>query len=212
MGRKPDLSLQKKTEILTLLKNSDYSFSQIAEISGVGRRSVARIAQREKENIAIGANNRSKCGSKKKTSARLERSIIRTVKKNRSASLREIKEKLEDQGLQISSRTLRRRIVDHGFRCRRPTKKPILDNRKQKKRRSFVRSYENFSLDDWKKVITCIEPSKLPKYNLILNKLINKKNILQKRFFSLTKARCMFWVHQQNWFEETKMKHLTQAA
>ena len=132
MTRKADLTVTKKSEILLLIKTGNHSYLDIAAMVGVSRRSVADVARLNKENIPVEHNDRQKCGRRRKTTERMERIITRIIKETRLESTNSIKMKLTDQGINISRRTLQRRFAEKGFKCRRPIKKPLLDDRKKK--------------------------------------------------------------------------------
>ena len=58
----------------------------------------------------------------------------------------------ESHGVQVSARTVRRRLVESGLRARRPRKKPKLTPAMIKKRYEWARHHKNFTKDDWSKV------------------------------------------------------------
>lgn len=208
MGRKSDLSAEKKTQILTLIKTGVYSFKEIASLSCVGKTSVAKIARLDKENVPVNQNQRNKCGSKKKTTERTERVLKAIVRQDRTATISSIKKKLEDLGVDISQRTVQRRLLQQGYRCRRATKKPLLDDRKKKNRQNFVRSFKNFTDNDWNKV-----KHQFTLFFFYFRKKLGFIHILNlNRYFSLTKVRCTFLVRTQNTSEDEKMKSWTLAA
>lgn len=87
---------------------------------------------------------------KKKTSNAEDRLIYRHVRSNPSASTREI---AEDLKLNISSRTIRRRIENCGLKSYARKKKPLLRKANIKKRLQFAKKYVNMPLSYWERVI-----------------------------------------------------------
>ena len=75
-------------------------------------------------------------------------------KKNPFFSSAHIKAELERQGLaNISSRTVRRRLVDSGFFGRRPAKKPLLSKKNTMARLRFTHDHLHWTTDQWKRVV-----------------------------------------------------------
>ncbi|KAJ4427177.1 hypothetical protein ANN_24793 [Periplaneta americana] len=58
---------------------------------------------------------------------------------------------MRDAGINISSMTTRRRIKELGFSCRTPTKKLFLKSYMVKKRLSWAKQHQSWTVDDWKK-------------------------------------------------------------
>ncbi|KAJ4449082.1 hypothetical protein ANN_00477 [Periplaneta americana] len=58
----------------------------------------------------------------------------------------------ERSGINISPMTTRQRIKEFGFSCRTPTKKPFLKPYMVKKRLSWAKQHQSWTVDDWKKV------------------------------------------------------------
>ncbi|KAJ4451851.1 hypothetical protein ANN_03329 [Periplaneta americana] len=59
---------------------------------------------------------------------------------------------MRDAGIKISSVKTRRRIKELGFSCRTPTKKPFLKPYMVKKRLSWAKQHQFWTVDDWKNV------------------------------------------------------------
>lgn len=152
MGRKRDLSAEKKSRICALLQIGMLSQREIARIEEVSHQSVMRIAQRMKENIPSTSTSRQNCRRKRKTTIRDDRQIVKLAKENRFMPLKSIHRNVRGLGLNISERTVRRRLYESGLKCRRPVKKPKLTERMKKARYNFAKQYRDYTVDDWKKV------------------------------------------------------------
>lgn len=59
----------------------------------------------------------------------------------------------ERYGVTISASTVRRRLVAAGLRARRPRKKPVLSTKMRVARLNFAKQHQNWSINDWKRVI-----------------------------------------------------------
>lgn len=152
MGKAKDISSEKKARISTLLSTGDYSEREVARREGVSRGAVRRIARLIKENIPGTSTGRTFCGRKKVTSSRDDRHIIKLATEKRTLSSRGIAKILAEEGRQISERTVRRRLYAAGLKCRRPIRKPKLTPSMKKARFQWAKRYENYSIDDWRKV------------------------------------------------------------
>ncbi|KAJ4426728.1 hypothetical protein ANN_26527 [Periplaneta americana] len=62
-----------------------------------------------------------------------------------------LKAPMRDAGINISSMTTRRRLKELEFSCRSPTKKPFLKPYMVKKRVSWAKQHQCWTVDDWKK-------------------------------------------------------------
>lgn len=93
-------------------------------------------------------------GRPKKTSLRMDRELIRISKKNPYLSSTQILAQLEEYGgANISSSTVRRRLIVAGLSGRRPAKKPLLSKKNIKARLAFAQTHINWTPKDWKKVV-----------------------------------------------------------
>ena len=115
--------------------------------------------RRIKENIANNVSLRSKrkgaCGRKKIISPRTERKLIKIIKGSRAATNATITQEVQDSGVAVSERTVRRSLYALGFKSRRPVKKPKLTTAMKRKRLLWARKYRTFTSEDWDKVSCC---------------------------------------------------------
>lgn len=153
MGKKKDLSPAKIREIKTLLMHSSKSNTQIAAVANVSRQTVDSIKKKIEFNIALTPNREKKCGRKKSTTPRNERQIRDICVANRRSPRKLITKMIKDAGIEISDRTVRRRIKDLGFSCRRPAIKPLLTRAMMTKRLNWAKAHRNWTTEDWNKVI-----------------------------------------------------------
>ena len=95
-------------------------------------------------------------GRKRKTSAKTDRFIARSVKgtaEKRRKSSREIQNELQAGGVIISQSTIKRRLIEQGLRAHIPTKKPLLRKVNILKRLQWAKKYANWTASDWQKVL-----------------------------------------------------------
>lgn len=89
-------------------------------------------------------------GRKRKTSIKEDRRIIRETKKNSTITSRVIRENLQ---LNISERTVRRRLREAGLRNNFALRRPLIRKANKMKRLEFAKKYADKPLDFWKKVL-----------------------------------------------------------
>ncbi len=126
MGKTADLTVVQKTTIDTLHKEGKTQ-KVIAKEAGCSQSSVSKHINRE-------AKWRKRCGRKKCTSNRDNRTLERIVKQNPFKNVGEIHKEWTAAGVSASRTTTHRRMQDMGFSCRIPCVKPLLNNRQRQKR------------------------------------------------------------------------------
>lgn len=157
MGKAKDLSPRKISEIKTLLLNTSHSQREIATIANVAKSSVDKIKKKLYENQSLSPKRAGKCGRKRITTPRDERKIRDLCIQNRKAPRRLLTKIIQDAGVQISDMTVRRRMKDLIFTCRRPAKKPLLTIPMTKKRLEWTKRHESLTTEDRMKVSVRID-------------------------------------------------------
>jgi transposase len=84
------------------------------------------------------------------------RSVTRFAKGNRRATLAEITNSIPTT---VSSRTVRKALSEQGLHSRIAVQKPFLSSNHRAARLSFAQTYQNWTIEDWKRVIWCDESS-----------------------------------------------------
>ncbi|XP_052753644.1 uncharacterized protein LOC128201253 [Galleria mellonella] len=142
MGKCSDILPKKRSEIKTLLYHTNHSQRKIAELAGVSQSTVRNIKRVTDENKSLSPKRAGKCGRKRLTTPRTEREIRRVTIENRRKPRKVIKALLDDAGVTLSDRTLRRRLKELNFNCCRPLKKPKLTKTMRAKRLAFAKMYK----------------------------------------------------------------------
>ncbi len=132
MGKTVDLTVVQKTTIDTLHKEGKTQ-KVIAKEAGCSQSSVSKHINRE-------AKGRKRCGRKKCTSDRDNRTLERIVKQNPFKNVGEIHKEWTAAGVSASRTTTHRRMQDMGFSCRIPCVKPLLNNRQRQKRLAWAKT------------------------------------------------------------------------
>ncbi len=145
MGKTADLTVVQKTTIDTLHKEGKTQ-KVIAKEAGCSQSSVSKHINRE-------AKGRKRCGRKKCTSNRDNRTLERIVKQNPFKNVGEIHKEWTAAGVSASRTTTHRRMQDMGFRCRIPCVKPLLNNRQHQKRLAWAKDKKDWTAAEWSKVM-----------------------------------------------------------
>ncbi len=145
MGKTADLTVVQKTTIDTLHKEGK-SQKVIAKEAGCSQSSVSKHINRE-------AKGRKRCGRKKCTSNRDNRTLERIVKQNPFKNVGEIHKEWTADGVSASRTTTHRRMQDMGFSCRIPCVKPLLNNRQRQKRLAWAKDKKDWTAAEWSKVM-----------------------------------------------------------
>ncbi len=99
------------------------------------------------------AKGRKRCGRKKCTSNRDNRTLERIVKQNPFKNVWEIHKEWTAAGVSASRTTTHRRMQDMGFSCCIPCVKPLLNNRQRQKRLTWAKYKKDWTAAGWSKVM-----------------------------------------------------------
>ena len=107
MGKKEDISSEKKAIIQFLLTNKHSSITEISRKCDISRRTVKQIQDNLKNGLPLCVRRQGKCGRKKKITPRNERMLVKIVKENRLATCSAITSKLNEVGINAATITVR---------------------------------------------------------------------------------------------------------
>ncbi len=109
MGKTADLTVVQKT-IIDTLHNEGKPQTFIAKESGCSESAVCEHVNRK-------LSGRKKCGIKRCTTIRENRSLMRIVKQNRFKNLAELHKEWTEAGVKASRATTHRRVKEFGYSC-----------------------------------------------------------------------------------------------
>lgn len=161
MGRSKTVTNELRNLIIESYKRG-IKKNAIANNFNINKSTVTRIIQRFS---TIGTPVAFKSpGRLRKTTKRTDRKILKISATNPFLSSEKILGILpkEDRN-KISSRTIRRRLLNAGMFSRRPTKKPLLSKKNVKARLEFAQNHVNWTIEQWARVIFSDET----KFNLV---------------------------------------------
>lgn len=153
MGKASDISPRKCREIQTLLLHSTHSQREIASLTSVSKSVVNRIKIKTDKNLPLEAVRVGKSGRKRITTPRTDRRIRDICLQHRKKSVARLTTLMKDEGINISKRTVQRRLAEENLIGHRPTKKPRLTEAMKKKRLQWARQHRNMTVADWSRVI-----------------------------------------------------------
>ncbi|KAK3554037.1 hypothetical protein QTP70_019150 [Hemibagrus guttatus] len=143
MGKTADLTVVQKTIIDSLHKEGKPQ-TFIAKEAGCSQSAVSKHVNRT-------LSGRKKCGRKRCTTNRENRSLMRIVKQNRFKNLRELHKEWSEAGVEASRSTTHRRVKEFGYSCRIPLVKPLLNHRQCQRRLTWAK--KNWTVAQWSKVL-----------------------------------------------------------
>lgn len=152
MGTKKDISPEKISEIKALLNHTTKSVREIASISGVSKSLVSKLKVKMHKKQPLTANQVGKCGRNRVTTARTDRKIRDICIANRFQSAARLTTIANNDGINISKRTVQRRLAEADLFSHRPAVKPRLTNTMKRKRFQWAKTYQRWTITDWNKV------------------------------------------------------------
>lgn len=152
MGHGCDLSPRKKSEVKTLLQHTNHSQRKIAELAGVSKSAVNKIKINLDLNQPLSPKRKGHSGRKRITTPRSDRVIRDICLENRKKSAGLLTQLVQESGIQVSKRTVQRRLAEEGLVGHRPVKKPRLTEAMKKKRLAWAKEHRQKTVEDWNKV------------------------------------------------------------
>lgn len=151
MAKGVELTPRKKS-VIVALHNEGLSARDIAKRIGFHHSTIVRLLQKYS---TTGNTNRTKGrGRKRATSKAADRMLVRLSTKDRKASSTDLKRAWrESSGVNVSTRTVRRRLLDNGLAARRPRHKPLLTKKMMTARLKWAKEHAKWTPAQWKKVI-----------------------------------------------------------
>ena len=146
-----DVSPRKRASILTLRENIEKIYREISKIVGVSISTISRIMKMKKETGSL--TPKRKGGRKRKTTPKDNAYLIRESVKDPRKTSDAIKTTLGEKRIEISSSTIRRRLLEVWRKAYRPVKKQLLTKTMKTKRYKWGLKYKNWTEEDWRRVI-----------------------------------------------------------
>ncbi|GBB95132.1 hypothetical protein RclHR1_24820003 [Rhizophagus clarus] len=145
------LSLDKRYEIVFLHEHPEgpkWGYEKIASYVHCSKSTVAYWVKKYKKDKDL--TDEQKLGRPRSTTKAQDNRIVKLAMKKHDITSTEIQQKLEKQGVTVSSRTIRRRLGESGGKFVKETFKPLLSEKHRANRLKWAKKHQKF---DWKQVI-----------------------------------------------------------
>ena len=152
MVNRSDWSPRKRCRIIFLHEEGN-SYEEIRRKIGgnITKGGISKLLKRYEKTNSI--ENQKGKGRKRCTTAVGDRRIKRVCLGDRRKSSVCIKEEMSECGLNLSSRTVRRRLQECDLNARIPRKKPFLTQKQRLKRLQWAKSHVNWTAERWERII-----------------------------------------------------------
>lgn len=151
MAKSKQLTEEQRLMVIVKVKEG-ISYAKIASSMNISKPTVVAIVKKYRKTGSV--KHQKGAGRPKKTSAREDRIIVRTSLSRRSLTSPDIRAAVRNNdNINCSVSTIRRRLVCAGLRARRAAKKPLLTAEHRRKRRAFAAKYRTWTINQWKKVL-----------------------------------------------------------
>lgn len=147
MAARKEIALQIRKLIVEDRENG-LSLRKIAEKYKISKTSVEKLCKKFEKTQQIG--NIPGRGRNRATTKREDTLIVRQIKIKPDTSSSEIKEQLN---LNVSTKTIRRRLRENNFQSRVSIRKPMISAKNKKKRLEFAKNHIDKPISFWKNVI-----------------------------------------------------------
>lgn len=142
------LSADKFNNILSLLAQG-HSVRKIADEHHISKSKIQEIRTKHLPNVATSLG-----GRPKKLSAQNKRFCVRAITAGRTKSSVAVRMKLEaDLGIKVCNNTIRNALREAGLEAKEKETKPMLSPKNIKARLEFAKRHQNWTKDDWKRVL-----------------------------------------------------------
>ena len=151
MGKTSNLTPKKRESIIRMRSDGEKE-SRIAKQLNCHQSTVSRTIKRWNEEQSLSERVRS--GRPRKTTLRMDRLITRMSKCDRFRTSTDIAATLSQvHNVQLSKRTIRRRLCHAGLFGRSAQKKPFINLTNRRKRLQWAKDHRHWTFADWSKVL-----------------------------------------------------------
>jgi len=146
MPKGHELTMFQKGEIIAL--EPHFSHADIGDQLGIPRETITDFLERSQTRQSI--ENLPRPGRPRKTSDTADRWLVRNAESETRVPFRQLQSELN---IDISKRTIQRRLREAGIRKWRAVQRALLTKSDAKKRREWAKKYQHWTSEDWRKVI-----------------------------------------------------------
>ena len=149
--KKPRTTPAKRAQVLLSLQKG-YTTRAVGRAHNISFSTVSRIKQRWSTNRSL--EDLARVGRPTSLGEPTQRRIVNLITSRKCSTAVEVRAYLaKNANMDISVSTIRRILRSHGLVSGVKKKKPYLSDSHRKARLAFAKKYENWTVDDWSKVI-----------------------------------------------------------
>src|SRR5215216_1071098 len=150
-AKKRHTTPNERAQILLSLQNG-YTTREVAKAQKIAPSTVSRIRKRWLETHSL--EDLARTGRPPIVNEPTQRRIVNLITSRRCSSAVEVRNQLQEkENLDFSTPTIRRVLRNNGLVARVKRKMPYLSKKHKKSRYNFAKKYENWTVEDWSKVI-----------------------------------------------------------
>ncbi|GFU37202.1 HTH_Tnp_Tc3_2 domain-containing protein [Trichonephila clavipes] len=128
-----DITPRKRTRAITLSQYTSMTVRDIAAVVGVGKSSVSRIINQQKNLGAVSPKRKSKYGLKRNITPRTDKFLVRYGRMHPYKISRDLQRELLATGVSVDSSTVRRRLIEAGRFARKPIGRTVINSCNEEK-------------------------------------------------------------------------------
>jgi transposase len=149
---KTDIILKKWARIVALNEHTSMTVRDIASVVSVGKLSVSRILCAYENSGALYPNRKGNCGRKQKTTPHTDQLLLRNCRLHPTVASKDLQRNSLTSGIDIDASSVWHRLLEVGWKARKPIKKQLLTPAVKQKRLELANKYRLWTTYDWKKV------------------------------------------------------------
>lgn len=151
MPKKEEIPESKRAQIVALMLHTKQTHASIAKNLGISRPTVTKVINRFKKTGSYSVGRHT--GRRRKTTKRDDSVICRQASVDPFVTAPQIRRNLDFALLDVSTRTIQRRLREKYGPARKPSKKPLLTAVMRQKRLQFCYKYRHWTAMDWRRVM-----------------------------------------------------------
>jgi len=128
-----DLTPRKRSKIITLVEYAGKTQREIATLCRVSQSVVSKLVKLYKASDSLSPKRKNKCGRKRKTTASDDRYILQQSRIDPKKTSDALERDLSTHRIDVSSSTVRRRLLEAGRPARKPYRKQLLTTAMKKR-------------------------------------------------------------------------------
>jgi len=149
---KVQLTSEQRTQAILLIKQNFSSREIAAKVGCKSHTTILRLKEKYEETGKT--ENKPGSGRPRKLNERDDRTLIRRLMTNECSNAVQLQKSLKiSDNIEVCTNTVRRALKRNGLVARVKRKKPLLSKKHRAKRLKFAKSYKDWTVDEWNKIV-----------------------------------------------------------